>query len=106
MFGSIEVAFTDGTPDHQGPHLQETRPYAAGGVRDCPYSEIGAGYKILFKNEKRLNRPNITIAVFDGKIPVIESLLDGVFDQLKKAMILALADEGALPMAAECQLPP
>jgi hypothetical protein len=63
-----------------------------------------AGEQILVENEERLNRTNLTISIFDGKILIVESLSDCVFDQLVEAIVFALADEGIPPTSAMHQL--
>jgi len=50
-----------------------------------------------------LNRVDLAVLVLNGEIPVIESLPDGIFDELVVAMILALTGESAPPVAAACQ---
>ena len=66
---------------------------------------MNAGEKILFEDKERLNRLDLAITVLDGKILVVKALQDRIFDELIEAMILALADESALPMATGASTP-
>jgi hypothetical protein len=104
ILGAVEVTLAGGATDHQGARHHEARPQAPHRCDDLLHAAALSRAKILVEDEERRHRAHLAAIVPNCEITVIESLLDGVLDDLVIAAVLALSGEGASPSAAPREL--
>src|SRR3954464_4952117 len=98
------MAFSGRASHHQCAHGHETRPPAPHESGERRDRTADAGQHVLIEQEKRLDRADLAASIPCDEIAIVESLLDGVFDQLVIAMVFALAREGLGPMRITLKL--
>ena len=104
--GGIEVPFTGRATHHQRAHAHEARPQSSDKFGKHPYSGTGTLKNILVEKETWLDRLNGSAAVLNGKVTIIETLVNRILDDFVIAMVLALRPKGMLPMGATSELGP
>ena len=100
------MPFASGTPYHQGPHFQESRPKAAKSGNHFHDPRVRARKQVLIVDKERLDSGDFACVVLQRKITVVEPLIDRILDDLVLAAIFAVIRKGRRPVRAAFKLSP